>query len=151
MKSSVYLIAAFICLLTGAAIYLIYTPSVLFIHYFLSASTITDLQKKLFWLQHLLPGNDFVRYHLPDILWYQSLLWVLAYIYHIKKIFDTGWVFYCTLFLPFIHELLQLTGIVAGTFDIEDILYYTMLLLLNYSLYFRKNKSDETKTPPYNP
>lgn len=151
MKTYKHLIGALICLLIGGSIYLCYTPNVLFIHVFLSPSAVAGLQKKFFWLHQLLPGTDFIRYHLPDILWYQSLLWLLVYIYHIKKIFDTGWIFYFSLLLPFIHELLQLTGLMTGTFDLADILYYTILLLLNYSLYFRKNKSDETKTPPPNP
>jgi hypothetical protein len=141
MKGFAYLFTSFLCLLLGSFIYVLYEPSVFFIRCVFSNSVILSLQQDLSWLTRLLPGSTFVKYHLPDILWYQSLLCIIIYVYYIKKFFHTGPLFYFIALLPFILEFLQLLRFVPGTFDWLDIFFYTILLFINYSLYFGRKKS----------
>lgn len=143
MKGFVFLLISFLCLLSGSFIYILYTPSVFFIRAAFSLSTLHVLQENLRWAKYIFPDTAFVKYHLPDILWYQSLLLLIIYIYHIKKIFHTGIVYYFVLCLPFTLEILQSVQLIAGTFDWWDIFFYLILLFLNYYVYFRKKKSNE--------
>jgi len=143
MRGIVYLIVSFLCLLTGAVIYLLYKPSSYFIQALFSVQTIQILQEKLSWCRTVFPNTSFIKYHLPDILWYQSLLLATHYVYHIKKLFPAGPVYYFTLALPFVLEILQFLHFIPGTFDWIDIFWYITLLFLNYYIYIRRNKSDE--------
>lgn len=140
MKGLSYLFSAFLCLLAGSVIYLLYSPSVVFIHSAFSGSVLIDLRENLQWVRRIFPDSGFTRHHLPDILWYQSLLFVLFYFYHIKKVFNIGLVYYFSLCLPFLLEFLQLPHIIPGTFDWLDLFFYFILLFLNYFFYIRKKK-----------
>ncbi len=143
MKKSGYILASFLCLLAGSAIYLVYAPSVLFIRGSFSSHAISAMQEKLVFIKTVFPNTPFIKYHLPDILWYQSLLLLIIDFYHIRKIFHAGFLYYCTLSLPFLLELLQLLQVIPGTFDWLDIFFYAILLFLNY-LYIFWKENDQT-------
>jgi len=143
MKGIFFLLMALLCLLAGSSIYLLYAPSTILANLSISPSIVSNLQQKIIWLKFIFPDSDFTRYHLSDILWYQALLFIVYYIYHIKKVFHTGLIYYFSLCLPFILEFLQLPGIIPGTFDWLDLLCYFLLLFLNYYCYIRKNKPYE--------
>lgn len=151
MKGFSFLLLALCCLLAGSIIYLLYLPSSLFIKLSISGSALLDLQQKIQLLKYLFPDSAFTRYHLPDILWYQSLLFILYYIYHIKKLFNISLIYYFSLFLPFILEFLQLPGVIPGTFDWLDLLFYFLLFFLNYYCYIRRNKLYEKQDSCLNP
>lgn len=143
MKGFFYLLLSFLCLLSGSVIYILYTPSVFFIRTTFSLSTLFTLQENLRWIKYIFSDTAFIRYHLSDILWYQSLLFMIIYIYHIKKIFHAGVVYYFAISLPFVFEILQLVRLIPGTFDWWDIFFYLILLFLNYFIYIGKKKPNE--------
>ncbi len=143
MRGAACLFISLLCLLTGAVIYLLYKPSSYFIQALFSAQTVSILREKLSWAMTIFPDTLFIKHHLPDMLWYQSLLFIVLYLYHIKKIFHPGIIYYFILLLPFILEVLQFVHLIPGTFDWIDIFLYIVLLFLNYYIYIEKKKPDE--------
>jgi hypothetical protein len=144
MKGWIYLFLAFLCLLAGAAIYIMYKPSSYFIQILFTKPHIQTLQAKLFWVRRIFPDTAFVRYHLSDLFWYQALLWTVHVVYDINKIKHTKTGYYFLFALPFVTEALQYIHLIPGTFDWLDIFWYSVLFFLNYYVYFRKKKTHET-------
>ena len=86
--------------------------------------------------------SDFIKYSLPDGLWIASYITVMDVVWKNKsQRIKLCWV----MFLPIIaiaSELLQLAGLLVGTFDILDLLCYTIpviiyLILINYETTYR--------------
>lgn len=72
-------------------------------------------------------------YCLPDALWYLSLLLLQIQFYH-RTILLTRILWWCSVILPFIIELLQAIHFVPGTYDIYDIIFYllTFIIILSW-------------------
>jgi len=66
--------------------------------------------------------SNFIRYHLPDMLWFISGILFFRFIWFYNKKIQTVylWCFYCA---GFIFETSQLSEKVPGTFDLLDLLF----------------------------
>lgn len=74
------------------------------------------------------PIINFIVYCLPDGLWYASLLLLLKVIY--SDDFFGRTIYTIGILSPFVLELLQLKTIIPGTFDILDLITYTIVLII---------------------
>lgn len=70
----------------------------------------------------------FISFCLPDGLWYGALLLFQDSI--AIKSSDSKTVFWASAVLPFVLELLQCVKFVPGTFDIFDLMTYTIVLAI---------------------
>ncbi len=70
----------------------------------------------------------FISYCLPDGLWYGALLLFQDSI--AIKSPDSKTIFWASAVLPFVLELLQYVKFVPGTFDIFDLMTYTIVLAI---------------------
>lgn len=66
---------------------------------------------------------------LPDALWYFALL-LLQVQYYRRDFIYSRIILYISILLPFILEILQLRNIISGTFDMMDILFYILILII---------------------
>jgi hypothetical protein len=73
---------------------------------------------------------------LPDMLWYTALL-ILQ-----KQFYNKGGankILFClAVLLPFIFEFLQYLNYISGTFDILDIITYSLTFLIILTIWNRK-------------
>lgn len=78
-------------------------------------------------------------YCVSDALWYFSLL-ILQFQFYDKEFILCRILLYSTIVLPFALEILQYFKIIGGTFDILDILFYliTLLIVLKINNYEKK-------------
>lgn len=117
MNKKVLLVANIIVpILLGALLYFIVAPDVIFVNVlgsFMGSETAVVSQPETFL-------DYFVRYYMMDMLWGYSLVFALFLCLGnnaaIKKVFIIAFVF------STVMELLQLTTIVPGVFDVWDIL-----------------------------
>lgn len=107
-------------LLAGMMIYILFRQEVIFLDP----------------VRALLPGQvdisglfaaDFIRYNLADGLWYGALLTMLSAVPRTDT--PSRVVAMATASLPFVLEVLQWAGMVAGTFDPIDIVTYIFTLI----------------------
>lgn len=80
---------------------------------------------------------DFILYSLPDGLYCASYVLVMDAAWpntgnHLVKLIAVS----AIPFAAFIHELLQAIGYAKGTFDVYDLLFYSVPLIIYYSLTF---------------
>ena len=78
----------------------------------------------------------FLLFCLADVLWYVSLLLFQVQFYNRSAINKT--LFYFATAIPFILEFLQYQKIIAGTFDIVDIISYLITVLIFIIVWKRK-------------
>ncbi len=133
MKRWIILLHIVIPLLSGALIYILTDPNVLFVR-------MLSRQRGI----PVLPVNSestvvlFVRCYLLDILWAYALIFSLYFILDtdmgLWKIFGIGFLF------STIMEVLQLTVIVPGTFDLWDILMEGVAELI--AIFIIKNQEE---------
>lgn len=76
---------------------------------------------------NILP-NLFI-YCLPDALWYLSLLLLQIQFYH-RTILLTRILWWCSVILPFIIEILQAIRFIPGTYDVYDIIFYLLTFII---------------------
>lgn len=117
---------SFILMLIGAMIYIIFRQDVYFLMCF-PTELLTKLKIDVDYANCSI-GTYFFIFCLPDSLWYASLLTFQSACYERRKI--TIILLYASIFLPFIYEFLQKIGIIAGTFDIMDLLTYLLTLII---------------------
>lgn len=119
-------IVAFVMLILGCLIYLFFRDAVIF----------TSWLSEHFGLEmpnygHIINGNTFLGgiflYSLADALWYGSMLLFE------RPLRTDNWasrvMTIMIVFLPFILEFLQYTGVISGTFDWNDIIIYLLTLI----------------------
>lgn len=82
----------------------------------------------------------FVVYCLPDGLWYGALL-VFQSIF-LGKGFVSRCLYWISIILPFVWEVLQIREDVSGTFDAMDLLVY--FLTLTIFIIFSHNRYEQT-------
>ena len=112
---------SFLFLLGGSFLYIIFRPDVLFLLPFENA--IDEIPP--FEIQHGIVAYTII-YNLPDALWYAAILFLQKNPWKTKW----NWIAVFTVSLPFIHELCQLTGVLPGTFDLADLLFYIITLTI---------------------
>lgn len=122
-------------LVIGFGIYILFRQNVLFIEFLFGVKKgiLSHLD-----LSHPLPY--FIVYCLPDGLWYLALLHTNNLIGNLQHSQNDR----CKLIInimamsaPFILEIGQMIGFLAGTFDICDVLTYLFILII-YSLWARR-------------
>ncbi len=134
-KTCLKYIAGIICFVTGVMIYLLWREGLL-IHRVISwlgCNTLLDILNQS--VADLQPP-EWMIYSLPDGLWALSyILIILAQEMPHKLI----WASVIPL-VGFFSELLQLAGLMPGTFDIIDLIIYILPLIILYSYeFFSKN------------
>lgn len=129
-------------LVIGFGIYILFRQNVLFIEFLFGVKKgiLSHLD-----LSHPLPY--FIVYCLPDGLWYLALLHTNNLIGNLQHSHNDR----CKLIInimamsaPFILEIGQAIGFLAGTFDICDVLTYLFILII-YSLWARRNLAMQCK------
>ena len=124
-------IISFLFLCSGVFLYVLFRPDVLFL---LPLEKIIEIIPQLE-IKHGFVADAMV-YNLPDALWYAAILVLQPN----PRTMKWNWVIKLTVSLPFIHELSQLFGVVPGTFDITDLLFYVVTLTI-FIIIWKKEKS----------
>jgi len=126
MSKSTYI--ALILLAVGCVFYAVFRQDIIFF-------SLLDNPKFLKLIQiniHYQEGNIllyFLLFCLPDMLWYMALLLFQKQFYYAGSVFSK--ILFClSVSLPFFLEFMQYFGIIPGTFDIADIGYYLLTLLI---------------------
>ena len=127
---------ALLLLIAGSCIYATCRQDVIFLCQF-QGTKFLELIKINIQYQNGNIFTYFLLFCLPDILWYIALLLVQAQFCNFNKINKI--LFYFAASLPFIFEFLQYFNIITGTFDIADIIFYLITLLIFLILWKRKN------------
>lgn len=120
-RSKTYLIALSF-LVIGTSIYAFFRVNIIFLNYFGDPFIPIKILLKDTFLYNIF------RYNLPDALWYGALLLIqnnIASKHVISKL-----LFYISVSLPFLLEILQYYRVIPGTFDILDIIIYLLTLIL---------------------
>lgn len=134
------IILGVVFLACGCTIYLLFRSKSLNIYqwcFALGLSNFIDILR-----EHVISWNIpiFVRYSLPDGLYSAAYIVVIDAIwYNVNRIQKYAIVS----FIPFIatcNEVLQHFGLVKGTFDLYDLLCYTLPLLIYLSIKVTKNR-----------
>lgn len=118
-------------LLMGTSIYLVFRRNVWFLSWIsLWSVPSTEMEESVCVL--------FLKYSLPDGLWYASLLLFQTEFMGVSMSsrFVTG----LCIILPFIWEIFQLLDILPGTFDPLDIAAYTLTLIVISCFHFYHQK-----------
>lgn len=127
-------------LIIGTCIYFLFRQDVLFIEF------LFDVKEGAFsQLNTSSPLVYFLVYCLPDGLWYLALLHTNHLIGnqpHSRNDRCTLAINTMVILAPFILEIGQATGHLAGTFDICDLITY-LFTLISYSLWSRKKSAKE--------
>ncbi|MBO7132591.1 MAG: hypothetical protein J6W06_00325 [Bacteroidales bacterium] len=79
----------------------------------------------------------FMMYCLSDVLWYSALL-ILASTFYVRGSVLSKLLFGVMIIMPFLLEFLQLAGLLPGTFDWYDIVFYCLTLIIFVLLWIRK-------------
>ena len=97
-----------------------------------------DPEEKVFPLFSVINIPDWIKYNLPDGLWFYALLTVLLYIWenNFSECFVI-WLF-LAIILSYISEVLQKYHFLSGTFDFKDLLAYTIASSIFYFFNFQK-------------
>lgn len=115
-------------MVAGAAIYFVFRRPVFFTDIFIQNGLTSPLV-------HLHDGviAYFLCYVMPDICWCLSLmLFATCSPFRFTKIAAAT--------LPFFFELGQLVGVIAGTFDIYDLLSYSLIIVIFFLIWKRNQK-----------
>lgn len=78
-------------------------------------------------------------YCVSDALWYFSLL-ILQFQFYNKEFILCRILLYSTIVMPFTLEILQYFKLTSGTFDIFDIIFYLIALLIVLKIYNNEKK-----------
>ena len=132
-KKSLLFILSMILLLAGGMIYLLYRPHTLFMFSWLESFGLEN-----FFAQKQFNSSSiflsFCIYSLPTGLWAVSALILFGIVWkNSKKTF----LFYSLAFIfgNIAFEFMQLFGVIAGTFDVIDILVLAISLLVGILIY----------------
>ena len=134
MPKSSYI--ALILLAVGCAFYAICRQDILFFSFL-------GKPKFLEWIRfdiHYQEGNIFLYFLLfclPDMMWYMALLLFQKQFYNADSVFSKI-LLYLSALLPFVLEFMQYFGVISGTFDIADICFYLLTLIIFLVLWKRK-------------
>jgi hypothetical protein len=121
-------------LVCGCAIYLLFRSKTLNIYNWCSALGLsTPIDTLRIWVQNWnIP--EFVRFCLPDGLYCAAYILFIDAIWHKDKSIIKNIIVLLVPLVTISSELLQLFGIVRGTFDIYDLVCYTFPLLVYLSI-----------------
>jgi len=120
----------------GGGIYVLFRPKTLQMFYWIDSWGLMDIVDKVREKVNNISLGNLILYSLPDGLWMASYIIMVTAI--IPKEHKNNLLFW-SLLLPFIailFEILQRVGIIPGVFDIYDIIFYLIPLLI-YIIYLK--------------
>lgn len=126
-------------LVCGCAIYLLFRSKTLNIYHWcatLGFSSAIDTLR--LWVQNCNVPN-FVRFCLPDGLYSAAYILLIDAIWHKDKGIMKNIIISLVPIVTISSELLQLFGIIRGTFDIYDLVCYSFPLLVYLSIKYYQN------------
>ena len=128
-------IIAGILIVAGSIVYLFFRPNIILFNKlgvtdFLSGIQIEVNASHNFFVY-------FLMYCLSDVLWYLALL-ILASTFYVRGSVLSKLLFGVMIIMPFLLEFLQLAGLLPGTFDWYDIVFYCLTLIIFVLLWIRK-------------
>jgi len=140
-----YLLHIVLPIFTGILIYTLWGSKRLIVYKWLSisfSSYITQIQNNSVIRNIKVP--DWVKFNVPDGLWLYSLTTLIIFIWRKKiSIHSLPWILLCP-FLAFGSEIGQGLKIIPGTFDVMDLLAYS-LATVAASLHLINRKYIQTK------
>lgn len=116
------LVAAGLMIIAGAIIYLISRHDIIFFRW-LPASIIAAFEE--YSIASSSPLGYFIVYCLPDGLWYGALLLVQSTL--TGETFTSRIIYWISIALPFIWEIMQTHRAIPGTFDPLDLCVYFLI------------------------
>ena len=126
-------------LVCGCAIYLLFRSKTLNIYHWcatLGFSSAIDTLR--LWVQNC-NVPDFVRFCLPDGLYCAAYILLIDAIWHKEKGIMKNIIISLVPIVTISSELLQIFGIIRGTFDLYDLLCYTFPPLVYLSIKYYQN------------
>lgn len=123
-------IISFLLLAVGGGIYVLFRPKTLQMFYWIDSWGLTGFVNEMREKVNNVSLDNLMLYSLPDGLWIASYIIMVTAI--IPKEHKNNLLFW-SLLLPFIailFELLQIVGTIPGVFDIYDIIFYLIPLLI---------------------
>jgi hypothetical protein len=132
-KKSIFIAVALI--LTGCLIYATCRQDIIALSVFGKANFLESIKIDIHYQGNIF--TYFLLFCLPDMLWYFALLLIQKQFYN-KDILLSKILFYCALSLPFVFEMMQYFGTIRGTFDIADISFYLLTLIIFIVLWKQK-------------
>jgi len=127
---------ALLLLVVGVGIYATCRQDVIFLAPFRETKFLELIKINI----HYQSGNYFtyfLLFCLADVLWYIALL-LLQKQYYNRSVANKI-LFYFAAALPFILEFLQYFKVIAGTFDIVDIIFYLLTFLI-FLIIWKRNQ-----------
>ena len=120
-------------LLTGGMTYLLFRPQTLLMFHVTDAiglsAAINGMRKSI---SSQLP--EFIIYNLPGALWAAAYILTTEYFLYRQSVKTRIFVAGIIPIIGAVSELLQLTGLLPGTFDVADLLCYLVPYLLYMSI-----------------
>lgn len=129
----------------GAFIYLISRPKTILLFEWIRIIKLETLSNKIreFFTEYYLP--NWVKYNLPDLLWVFGFTSVMLIIWNgIEARFKSFYIF-LPLFIGVMSEILQYFNPKYGTFDLLDIIFYSLGSITSILILKTINKSSYEK------
>lgn len=134
MQKSTYI--ALILLIFGCVFYTVCRQDIIFFSLLGKPNFLEYIRYDI----HYQEGNIFLYFLLfcfPDAVWYMALLLLQKQFYNADSVFSK--VLFClSALLPFVLEFMQYFGIIAGTFDVFDLITYLITFLIFLIVWKRK-------------
>ena len=131
-------------LLMGGMTYLLFRPQTLLMFHVTDAlglsAVINSMRKGI---SSQLP--DFIIYNLPGALWAAAYILTTEYFLYRQSVKTRILVAGIIPIIGAVSELLQLTGLLPGTFDVADLLCYLVPYLLYLSIIQKTNKYESSR------
>ena len=132
-------ILSFLLLSIGGSIYLLFRPKTLLMFKWVESLGLSEYIDRLRDMVSHITLNHITLYSLPDGMWLASYIIVVNTI--VSKNNKHNLLFWSFL-LPFIavvFELLQISGVIPGVFDVFDLICYIIPLII-YLIYLKHEK-----------
>jgi hypothetical protein len=121
------IIIALLFLMLGMCIYATCRQDVIFLAPFVETEWLEMI--KITFLHNENLFVYFFLFHLPDMLWYMALLLLQMQFCNVATK-GSNCLFTISVLLPFLLECLQYFKAIKGTFDVLDIIFYCLTLIL---------------------
>ncbi len=132
IKTLIFLINSIVPVSLGGLIYVIWRPkSLIMFHWFsaLRLNIIVDVIRAISNQRHNLP-SDWIIYSLPSGLWIYSFTFCLTYLWSDSKSkFRLIWIMIGPI-LGIGSEIMQRLKLIPGTYDVMDIVVYTIFSIM---------------------
>lgn len=141
LKKTINIIVSIAPLFLGGIIYIIFRSQTLKMFHWFSILGITDLINifRDSFTNNFSPPY-WVIYNLPDGLWLFSYTSIMIEIWRNKLNYESiFWIFIIPT-IAILSEFFQLLNIISGTFDLLDLLFYTLGTLFPIIFYLKTNK-----------